>query len=142
MNLQGLSGGLLQMISHGITTGALFLIVGFLYERRHTRLIVEFRWSVESHAGLCRGLHDCHISRRLALPGTNGFVGEFLILVGAFEGGLRVFAVCCHNSSCHPGGSLHAVDVPAGYDGQGDEPEERKSERLVSPGNWPSCCHC
>ncbi len=92
MNLQGLSGGLLQMISHGITTGALFLIVGFLYERRHTRLIVEF-------GGLSKVMPVFAVIfmivtfSSIGLPGTNGFVGEFLILVGAFESELRVFAV-------------------------------------------------
>jgi NADH-quinone oxidoreductase subunit M len=92
MNLQGLSGGLLQMISHGITTGALFLIVGFLYERRHTRLIVDF-------GGLSKVMPVFAVVfmivtfSSIGLPGTNGFVGEFLILVGAFESELRVFAV-------------------------------------------------
>ena len=92
MNLQGLSGGLLQMINHGISTGALFLIVGFIYERRHTRLIVDF-------GGLSKVMPVFAVIfmivtfSSIGLPGTNGFVGEFLILVGAFESELRVFAV-------------------------------------------------
>ncbi|MGK2907302.1 MAG: NADH-quinone oxidoreductase subunit M [Desulfuromonadales bacterium] len=92
MNLQGLSGGMLQMINHGISTGALFLIVGFIYERRHTRLIVDF-------GGLSKVMPVFAVIfmivtfSSIGLPGTNGFVGEFLILVGAFESELRIFAV-------------------------------------------------
>lgn len=92
MNLQGLSGGLLQMISHGITTGALFLIVGFLYERRHTRLIADFG-GLSKVMPVFATIFMIVTFSSVGLPGTNGFVGEFLILVGAFEGGLRVFAV-------------------------------------------------
>ncbi|MCK4509973.1 MAG: Fe-S-binding domain-containing protein, partial [Desulfuromonadales bacterium] len=92
MNLQGLSGGLLQMISHGITTGALFLIVGFIYERRHTRLIVEFGGLAKVMPVFATIFMIVTFSS-VGLPGTNGFVGEFLILVGAFESELRVFAV-------------------------------------------------
>lgn len=92
MNLQGLSGGLLQMINHGISTGALFLIVGFLYERRHTRLIVDFG-GLSKVMPVFATIFLIVTFSSIGLPGTNGFVGEFLILVGAFESGLRVFAV-------------------------------------------------
>ncbi|MCL5966909.1 MAG: NADH-quinone oxidoreductase subunit M [Deltaproteobacteria bacterium] len=83
-NLQGIEGGILQMINHGVSTGALFLIVGIIYERRHTRLIEEF-------GGLSKGMPvyaACFMIVTLSsigLPGTNGFVGEFLILLGAFK---------------------------------------------------------
>ncbi len=81
---QGLVGGLIQMISHGLSTGALFLMVGMIYERRHTRLISEFGglWAVMpafSALFLIVSLSS------LALPGLNGFVGEFLILLGTFQ---------------------------------------------------------
>ena len=92
MNLQGLSGGLLQMISHGISTGALFLIVGFLYERRHTRLIVDFG-GLSKVMPVFATIFLIVTFSSIGLPGTNGFVGEFLILVGAFESELRVFTV-------------------------------------------------
>ncbi|MFQ5521135.1 MAG: NuoM family protein, partial [Candidatus Methylomirabilia bacterium] len=84
LNPQGLVGGIIQMVNHGLSTGALFLLVGMLYERRHTRLMDEFGglWQVVpafSAVFLVVALSS------LGLPGLNGFVGEFLILVGAFQ---------------------------------------------------------
>lgn len=82
-NLMGVQGGILQMINHGLSTGALFLLVGMIYERRHTRLIEEF-------GGLSRvmpiyaTLFMIVTLSSIGLPGLNGFVGEFLILLGAF----------------------------------------------------------
>jgi len=82
--VHGIEGSILQMINHGISTGALFLIVGIIYERRHTRLISEF-------GGLARVMPMFAVVfmivtlSSIALPGTNGFVGEFLILLGVFE---------------------------------------------------------
>ena len=61
MNMQGLAGGMLQMINHGISTGALFLIVGFIYERRHTRLIVRVRRAGQTDADICHDLLDHHL---------------------------------------------------------------------------------
>jgi len=92
MNLQGMSGGMLQMISHGISTGALFLIVGFLYERRHTRLIADFG-GLSKVMPVFATIFMIVTFSSIGLPGTNGFVGEFLILVGAFESELRIFTV-------------------------------------------------
>jgi NADH-quinone oxidoreductase subunit M len=82
-NAQGLAGGVLQMINHGLSTGALFLIVGMIYERRHTRLMEEFGglWKVMPVFG---ALALIVVFSSVGLPGLNGFVGEFLILVGAF----------------------------------------------------------
>ncbi|HYP25748.1 MAG TPA: NADH-quinone oxidoreductase subunit M [Blastocatellia bacterium] len=80
---QGLQGALYQMLNHGISTGALFMIVGMIYDRRHTRLIAEF-------GGLARvmpafsTLFLIVTLSSIALPLLNGFVGEFLILVGTF----------------------------------------------------------
>ncbi|MGH7299207.1 MAG: NADH-quinone oxidoreductase subunit M [Candidatus Rokuibacteriota bacterium] len=81
---QGLVGGLIQMVSHGLSTGALFLMVGMIYERRHTRLITDFGglWKVIPAFSVVF-LIVCLSS--VGLPGLNGFVGEFLILVGAFQ---------------------------------------------------------
>jgi NADH-quinone oxidoreductase subunit M len=81
---QGLVGGIIQMINHGLSTSGLFLIVGMLYERRHTRLIAEFGglWKVVPALSVLF-LVVCLSS--LGLPGLNGFVGEFLILLGAFQ---------------------------------------------------------
>ncbi len=92
MNLQGMSGGILQMINHGISTGALFLIVGFIYERRHTRLIADFG-GLSKVMPVFATIFMIVTFSSIGLPGTNGFVGEFLILVGAFESELRIFTV-------------------------------------------------
>jgi NADH-quinone oxidoreductase subunit M len=81
---QGVIGGVLQMVSHGLSTGALFLLVGMIYERRHTRLISEFGglWAVIPAFST---LFLISVLSSVGLPGLNGFVGEFLILVGAFQ---------------------------------------------------------
>jgi NADH-quinone oxidoreductase subunit M len=84
MNSQGFAGSMMQMLNHGISTGALFLLVGVIYERRHTRLIVEFGglWKVIPAFSV---LFLVVVLSSLGLPGLNGFVGEFLVLVGAFQ---------------------------------------------------------
>jgi NADH-quinone oxidoreductase subunit M len=84
LNQQGLVGGVIQMINHGLSTGALFLMVGMVYERRHTRLIADFGglWKV---VPAFSALFLVVALSSLGLPGLNGFVGEFLILVGAFQ---------------------------------------------------------
>src|SRR5712664_4234486 len=81
---QGLVGGVIQMVNHGLSTGALFLMVGMIYERRHTRLISEFGglWKV---IPAFSALFLVVTLSSLGLPGLNGFVGEFLVLVGAFQ---------------------------------------------------------
>ncbi len=81
---QALSGAVLQMINHGISTGALFLLVGMIYERRHTRQIADFGGLWEQMPVFGRIFLIVTLSS-IALPLTNGFVGEFLILVGAFQ---------------------------------------------------------
>jgi NADH-quinone oxidoreductase subunit M len=81
---QGVTGSVYQMLNHGVSTGALFLIVGMIYERRHTRQIADFG----GLAGIMPVFATCFMIVTLssiALPGTNGFVGEFLILVGTFK---------------------------------------------------------
>ena len=84
LNTQGLTGAIIQMINHGLSTGALFLMVGIIYERRHTRLISEFGglWQV---IPAFSALFLLVSLSSLGLPGLNGFVGEFLILVGVFQ---------------------------------------------------------
>lgn len=83
-NLQGMEGSVIQMINHGISTGALFLIVGMIYERRHTRLISEFGGLAKSMPVFSTFLMIIALSS-IGLPLTNGFIGEFLILLGAFK---------------------------------------------------------
>jgi len=84
---QALSGGVLQMVNHGISTGALFLIVGMLYERRHTRELTAFGglWKVMP---VLAALTLIVTLSSAGLPGTNGFIGEFTILLGAFGSGV------------------------------------------------------
>lgn len=82
--VQGLEGSILQMVNHGISTGALFLLVGMLYERRHTRLMSEFGGIARRMPFFAFALVVVALSS-IGLPGTNGFVGEFLILVGTFR---------------------------------------------------------
>jgi NADH-quinone oxidoreductase subunit M len=86
LNAQGIEGAILQMINHGISTGALFLIVGFIYERRHTREISEFGglWVVMPVYAVLTLIVSLS---SMGLPGLNGFVGEFTILLGAWGAG-------------------------------------------------------
>ncbi len=83
-NAEGWSGSILQMLNHGVSTGALFLLVGVIYERRHTRLISEFGglWKVLPVFSV---IFLVIMLSSIGLPGTNGFVGEFLVLLGAFR---------------------------------------------------------
>ena len=84
LTVQSVQGALLVMINHGISTGALFFLIGMIYERRHTRMI-------EAYGGIARAvplfaaLLTIVSLSSIGVPGTNGFVGEFLVLVGAFR---------------------------------------------------------
>ena len=83
INAQGIEGGILQMVNHGISTGALFLLVGMIYERRHTRDMDAFGglWKVMPVYAVLTLIVTLS---SMGLPGLNGFVGEFTILLGAF----------------------------------------------------------
>ncbi|MCX8072992.1 MAG: NADH-quinone oxidoreductase subunit M [Candidatus Binatia bacterium] len=83
LNLQGVQGSLYQMLNHGLSTGGLFLAVGVIYERRHTRLIAEFG-GLWARLPIYGALFLVVMLSSVGLPGLNGFVGEFLILLGAF----------------------------------------------------------
>ena len=84
LTVQSVQGALMVMINHGLSTGALFFLIGMIYERRHTRLI-------ESYGGIARvvplfaALLTLVSLSSIGLPGTNGFIGEFLVLVGAYR---------------------------------------------------------
>ena len=84
LNIEGLKGGLLQMINHGISTGALFLLVGMIYERTHRRMIDDF-------SGLFKALpvyglfFFIVLLSSMGMPTTNGFIGELLVLIGAYK---------------------------------------------------------
>jgi NADH-quinone oxidoreductase subunit M len=83
LTVQSIQGALMVMINHGISTGALFLLIGMIYERKHSRMI-------DSYGGIARvvpmfaALLTLVSLSSIGLPGTNGFIGEFLVLVGSF----------------------------------------------------------
>jgi len=110
LNMQGIEGGLYQMLNHGISTGALFLIVGMIYERRHTRMIKDFGGIAKVMPVFATFFMIATLSS-VAVPGTNGFVGEIMILIGAFRS-FPIFAVIAASGAIL--GALHAVDVSAG----------------------------
>ena len=83
LNIQGMTGGVLQMVNHGLSTAALFILVGMLYERRHTREIADFG-GVAKPMPVFAFFFGLVAMSSIGLPMLNGFVGEFLILVGAF----------------------------------------------------------
>jgi NADH-quinone oxidoreductase subunit M len=80
---QGVQGAVYQMLNHGVSTGALFLLVGMLYLRRHTREIAEFG-GLWSSVPVYAAIFMVVMLSSIGLPGLNGFVGEFLILLGAY----------------------------------------------------------
>jgi NADH-quinone oxidoreductase subunit M len=84
MNAQGMAGAMLQMLNHGVSTGALFLLVGVIYERRHTRMIADFG-GLWKPLPVYASVFLVVMLSSVGLPGTNGFVGEFLVLLGTFR---------------------------------------------------------
>lgn len=84
LNLQGVQGGIYQMINHGISTGALFILVGMIYDRRHTKQIEEFG-GIAKVMPIFAAFFMLATLSSIGLPLLNGFVGEFLILLGTFE---------------------------------------------------------
>jgi len=84
LNPQGFAGAMMQMLNHGVSTGALFLLVGVVYERRHTRLIADFG-GLWKPLPVYASVFLIVMLSSIGLPGTNGFVGEFLVLLGAFR---------------------------------------------------------
>jgi NADH-quinone oxidoreductase subunit M len=84
LTLQSVQGAILVMINHGISTGALFLLIGFIYERKHSRLISAYGGIARAVPLFAAALTFVSLSS-IGLPGLNGFVGEFLVLLGAFK---------------------------------------------------------
>jgi NADH-quinone oxidoreductase subunit M len=84
MNTQGVQGAIYQMLAHGVSTGGLFLLVGMLSDRRHTRLIAEFGGLKSVMPKLVAAFLIITLSS-IGLPGLNGFVGEFLTILGGFR---------------------------------------------------------
>lgn len=84
LNIQGVEGGIYQMISHGLSTGALFILVGMIYERRHTKKIDQFG-GIAKVMPIFAAFFMLATLASIGLPLLNGFIGEFLILLGAFK---------------------------------------------------------
>ena len=84
LNPAGINGSVLQMINHGLSTGALFLLVGIIYERRHTRMIAEYG-GISAEMPIFATIFLIITMSSIGLPALNGFIGEFTLLVGAFN---------------------------------------------------------
>ena len=84
MTIESVQGALMVMINHGISTGALFFLIGMIYERRHTRLIDAYG-GIARTVPLFAALLTLVAFSSIGVPGTNGFVGEFLVLLGSFK---------------------------------------------------------
>jgi NADH-quinone oxidoreductase subunit M len=83
MTTQGIEGGLLQNVNHGISTGALFILVGYISDRRHTREIASLK-GLQKVAPIFAAVFTLVMLSSIGVPGLNGFVGEFLVLIGSF----------------------------------------------------------
>ena len=95
LNVEAMQGSVIQMVSHGLSTGALFLLVGMIYDRRHTRLIKDYGGLARTMPVFATFFMIVALSSA-GLPGLNGFVGEFLILLGSFNSaylGTPAFAI-------------------------------------------------
>jgi NADH-quinone oxidoreductase subunit M len=89
LTVRGLQGAMMVMLSHGLSTGAMFLLIGMLYERRHTRRIADFG-GLAAVAPVFATVFVITALASIGLPGTSGFIGEFLALLGTFETHPRV----------------------------------------------------
>jgi NADH-quinone oxidoreductase subunit M len=83
MTTQSITGGVMQNINHGVSTGALFFLVGMIYDRRHTREIAELT-GLQKVAPIFAGVFMVVMLSSIGVPGLNGFVGEYLVLIGSF----------------------------------------------------------
>ena len=119
----------------GCRPGALFLMVGMIYERRHTRLIADFGGLWTRRCPRFSALFLVVVLSSLGLPGLNGFVGEFLILVGAFQVGARGSPPCADQRH-HLRGGLPALDVPARDLRRGHPRGEPRAARPRPPREW------
>ena len=137
MTVIGTQGAMLQMLNHGISTGALFLMVGMLYDRAHTRMIADFG-GVAAKMPIFTTFFLIVTLSSIGLPLTNGFVGEFLILNGTFVAGFdwgRPLAILA-TLGVRAGRRLHAVDGEAGLLGPR---EPGRGQRHRPPPRGPEC---
>lgn len=133
LNPQGIQGGILQMVNHGLSTGALFLIVGMIYERRHTRDMDAFGglWKVMP---VYAALTLIITLSSMGLPGLNGFVGEFAILLGAF--GSRAIGSAWFAGFAALGVILAAVYMLFMFQKMFLGPVDKEENRILKDLNW------
>ena len=136
----GLAGGVIQNVNHGLTTGALFLLVGMIYDRRHTKKIEDFG-GLAKVMPIYSGIFLFTAFASIGLPGLNGFVGEFMVLLGSFP-----IAAGAHDRRRQRGGSgcdLHAVGLRACLhrgSRQAREPEAGRPRRCERSRSWRRWC--
>ena len=127
LNPHGLSGSVIQQINHGISTGALFLLIGVLYERRHTRLISEFG-GLSTPMPNFAAIYMIATLSSLGLPLLNGFIGEFTILSGIYQVSLQVGGM--GGDRHRAGRGVPAVALPARDVWAGDQSRQRAFARF------------
>ena len=130
LNPVGITGSIIQQLNHGISTGALFLLVGVVYERRHTREISEYG-GLSKVMPVYAAVFLMMTMSSIGLPALNGFIGEFLILQGVFVASKMWAAFAGQRRRARRG--LHAVALPADDVRQDREPEEREAARPEPP---------
>ena len=130
LNPVGITGSIVQQLNHGISTGALFLLVGIVYERRHTREISEYG-GLSKVMPVYAAIFLMMTMSSIGLPTLNGFIGEFLILQGVFVASKMWAAFAGQRRRARR--RLHAVALPADDVRQDREPEERAAARPEPP---------
>ena len=131
--MQSVQGALMVMISHGFSTGALFLLIGMLYERRHTRLIADYGGIARVVPIFSLILTVVALSS-IGLPGLNGFVGEFLVLLGSFAA--FPWATGHRHHRRHLRRGLPAVGAAADDLQPARRPRERAPDRPHARASW------
>ena len=129
MNQEGIQGAIFQMLSHGLVSGALFLCVGVVYDRMHTR-------EIAAYGGLVNNMPKYAVAfmvftmANVGLPGTSGFVGEFLTLLGIFK--VNTWVALFATTGVDPVGGLCALALPQGDLRRADQGEPRRPARSVA----------
>ena len=125
------------MINHGLSTGALFLLVGIIYERRHTRLIADYG-GLAKQMPIYATIFLIIALSSIGLPALNGFIGEFTILLGAFEPQHLVGGLRGRRHRARRG--LPAVALPARLLGPLDNPTNQNAARTSTAASSRRCC--
>ena len=128
-NVQGIQGALFQMLSHGIVSAALFLVVGVVYDRIHTREIARYG-GLADRMPLYALVFMMFTMASMGLPGTSGFVGEFLVIVGALQVNFWLALLGAHGHD--PRRRLHAVSVSPGDLRPADQGRSARHPRSVA----------